>query len=922
MKNKVFFLVFSVCVGAAFVSGEEMPLSGEWEVSLSDPASGAAEWRKIVLPGTLDDAGIGAPLALEPKLDSQVLARLQRRFTHVGPAWYRRDVAIPASWEGRPVILELERVLWESRVWVDGRELSSADSLSAPHRHDLGTLSPGHHELLVRVDNSEIHPGISRLAQSFTGPGDRPLAHAYTNHTQIMWNGMLGTLVLKAESGRPHIDKMAVYPRVSPSYGLRIQLGFPGRKTGAATGRVRLVLRSGENTVIAETVKDFSMDEKALSSTIDWELTGAAIQAWDEFHPACYRLEARIPGDDDALCEARFGFRVLEGKGGSLVLNGKRIFLRGTLECAIFPLTGYPPTTVGEWKHILGRAREWGLNHLRFHSWCPPRAAFQAADELGFYLQIELPHWSHDVGANRRSWEFLDEEADRILAEYGNHPSFLLFSMGNELQGDMSLPDKLVRRLRQADARRLYSVTTFTFEKGFGRSPAPSDEFFVTRRTEKGWIRGQGIFNTSEPTFDNDYDKEVDYIKVPVITHEIGQYSVYPDLSEIARYTENLVPLNFMAIKNDLLARGLLNLAPEFTKNTGRFAALLYKEEIERALRTSRFDGFQLLGLQDFPGQGTALVGLLNAFWDSKEVITAEEFRQFCGPVVPLARISRVTLERGEALPVKFELANFFEDMPEAELAWSLLDRTKNVIARGRIQHIHSKAGELAEVGEADIRIPEGSTAEQWTLQAQLVGTAFHNAWKIWIYPKTHPPGVPAGVVFTSSLDEAMRALSEGKRVLFNPVVEQIEGIEGRFLPVFWSPFHSPEKQSGTMGMMCDPSHPALRGFPTESHSDWQWWDLALRSRSVVLDGLPVMPLVRVVDNFERNHSLGAVFEARVGDGKLLFSAIDISHDLEKRPVARQLKAALLSYMVSEEFKPVHNLTQEQLAGFVRWRKQ
>ena len=114
---------------------------------------------------------------------------------------------------------------------------------------------------------------------------------------------------------------------------------------------------------------------------------------------------------------------------------------------------------------------------------------------------------------------------------------------------------------------------------------------------------------------DKDFRASVDGMEVPTVTHEVGQYSVYPDLSEIAKYTGTLLPLNFMAVRNDLEKKGRLDKASAYLQASGKLAAILYKEEVERALKTPGISGFQLLDLHDFPGQGTALVGLLNAFW-------------------------------------------------------------------------------------------------------------------------------------------------------------------------------------------------------------------------------------------------------------------------------------------------------------------
>src|SRR5690606_29315650 len=311
-----------------------------------------------------------------------------------------------------------------------------------------------------------------------------------------------------------------------------------------------------------------------------------------------------------------FGLREITANNSEIQVNGRRVFMRGTLECAIFPLTGYPPMDKAGWMKAFNTAKAYGLNHLRFHSWCPPKAAFEAADEMGFYLQVELPLWSLTVGKDEGTNRFLEEEAVRIREEYGNHPSFCFWSLGNELQGDFNWMAKLLEELKAKDKRHLYTTTTFTFEKGHGTWPEPGDEFFVTQYTKKGWVRGQGIFNTYPPNFSTDYSKAIDSRPVPLITHEIGQYSVYPDRDEVKKYTGVLEPLNCKAVRNDLQRKNMLHLAPAFTEASGKFSANLYKEEIERALKTKGISGFQLLDLRDFPGQGTALVGILDAFWD------------------------------------------------------------------------------------------------------------------------------------------------------------------------------------------------------------------------------------------------------------------------------------------------------------------
>lgn len=914
-----FMLLFSLAcsVGAR---AEFIDVSGRWEVSLEDPRT-TTTWQPIHLPGTLDDHQIGAPLMLEPGLTTPVLAHLHRRFAHVGPAWYKRRIDIPASWAGKTITLELERVLWESRVFVDGRELSRADSLSTPHRHDLGiALTPGRHEIVVQIDNREIHRDVSLRIERYEAPESFPAAHAYTNHTQTMWNGVLGSLRLHAKE-HVALSHVAVFPRPGPEPGLEVVVTGVNPGSRPVAGTVVLALRrpgrAGEG--ITEFRQPWEIPAGGGTRRINWTLPRTlTVEPWDEFSPALYELAATLidtPATVPSRVSTTFGFREIAARDGDLRLNGNRLFLRGNLECATFPLTGHPPTEVEAWRKLLGQAKSWGLNHLRFHSWCPPEAAFVAADELGLYLQVELPHWSLAVGQDQTTWRFLEDEADRIVAAYGNHPSFLFFSLGNELEGDFTRLNALVQRLRAGDSRRLHTVTSFTFQKGHGKAPEPADEFLVTQYTDEGWIRGQGVFNDQPPAFDADYRSALTRIPVPVVSHEIGQYAVYPDLDEIGRYTGNLAPLNFIAIRDALGRKGLLPLARQFTLASGRFAAVLYKEEIERALRTPQLDGFQLLQLQDFPGQGTALVGLLNSFWESKGIISPEEFREACSPVTPLARFPKAVYERGEVFRAKVEIANFLRDFPAAEVRWTVRDQGGDTVDTGRFGPVRLARGGVHEVGEIALAIPAGGEAAQWRLEVAVGGTPYRNHWNLWVYPRGVRE-VPADVRLVTTLDAAQRALAAGERVLFAPPLDTIKGLEAKFVPVFWSPVHFP-KQPGTMGLLCDPAHPALREFPTEFHSDWQWWDPALRSRSIVLDDLTATPIVRVIDNFMRNHSLANVFEARVGHGRLLFCAIDIASDLENRPVARQLRTSLLRYVASPEFAPSSALAVDELGSLI-----
>ena len=91
-------------------------------------------------------------------------------------------------------------------------------------------------------------------------------------------------------------------------------------------------------------------------------------------------------------------------------------------------------------------------------------------------------------------------------------------------------------------------------------------------------------------------------------------------------------------------------MADSFLLASGKLQALCYKADIEAALRTKNFAGFQLLDLHDFPGQGSAIVGVLNPFWESKGYVTPQEYSEFCNSVVPLARMSKFVFNSGDTL--------------------------------------------------------------------------------------------------------------------------------------------------------------------------------------------------------------------------------------------------------------------------------
>ncbi|NJN33477.1 MAG: glycoside hydrolase family 2 [Saprospiraceae bacterium] len=900
-------LIFTKSIGQN--NSNQISLSGKWQVRLDSLAIGLSEnWvsksfvgTTISLPATLDDARLGTPSSLKPALNNYVLSNLARKHQYIGIAYYQRDITIPTAWKNKRISLTLERVIWQSTVYLDGKEIGKAESLVGSHEFDLPNVSAGKHLLTIAIDNGNKYPNINVAGNRYPDPVNLDMAHSYTNHTQIKWNGIIGEITLKASSKNAP-QNLQVYTDFE-----RKMLKFSVTQAKPNPKNWTYEIKNTEGIVVErKIIKNVQIIDNQIVIEIN---KPEKIQNWNEFNPKLYDLTV---SNADGQTQTRFGYSKVKNDKGVLTLNNTRIFLRGNLECVIFPLTGHPPMQKSEWATLIKQAKNYGLNHLRFHSWCPPKAAFEAADEAGFYCQVELPHWNLKVGEDPKTNAFLKKEADKIINDYGNHPSFLMLSLGNELEGDANFMNNMVADLKKKDPRHLYATTTFSFKKPMGVRPEPEDDFFVTQWTDKGWVRGQGIFNDKAPHFDKDYAENSKHINVPLVTHEIGQYSVYPDLREIPKYTGVLMPLNFIAVKNDLEKKRTFGSSQCFYASIGQLAALLYKEEIERALKTPNIDGFQLLQLQDFPGQGTALVGLLNAFWESKGAISAQEFRQFNSEIVPLIRFEKAVYEAGETFKSSVEIANFYQEKKAQNILWTIKDDAGNVLKTGSIDNQNLTIGNNPNLGIIELPI-NTETAKRLKITVSLKNTIYENKWHIWVYPKTNYAA--SNIVVTSKFSEAEEALKQGKKVLFNPKTDSIEGIKGRFTPVFWSPVHFPD-QPGTMGLLLNEKHPAFASFPTQSHTEWQWWDLCIQSKSVIIDSLQVRPIVQTIDNFVTNHHLAAVFEAKVGEGQLIFSAMDISTNLDRRPAARQLRNSLLQYMVKPEIlSPINQFLFKRLVG-------
>ena len=865
--------ILIACLGllSLGLQAQSISLAGEWNVELGKSGSAFAnskrasqgEAKRAILPGTIDTNCLG----FAPK-DTMETTHLTRLYAYKGTARYSRTINIPKDWKKKPVELFLERTrpTW---VYVDGELVDSCNFISTPQRYLLPKkVKPGKHFLEIVVDNGRGVPD-----QVYGS------SHAYTEDTQTNWNGIIG--------------------------------------------RIELQLASSTNC------KSTEMLAGAISIRSVVPLAGA--------------IPSRSVASPSALQMPDFA-KDFHIEGAHFYANGHRIFLRGKHDAAVWPLTGHVEMSVEGWMKYLGICKEYGINHVRFHSWCPPEAAFVAADSLGIYLQPELPFWGSFDKKDEKLMTFLHQEGVNILREYGHHPSFRMMALGNELWGDIDKMKEFVDDFRKIAPDKYYTFGS-NYYLGYQGIKEGMDYFTTCRIGGEGWgkynthTRGSfsfadaydgGMINHFHPNSTMNFDEACDpWAKpqawqkpdasrkqtagIPIISHETGQFQTYPDYREIKKYTGVLHPYNFEVFRRRLAAAGMLSQADDFHKASGLWSVKLYKADIEMDLRTRNMAGFQLLDIQDYPGQGSAFVGILDAFMENKGITTSEEWRQWCSPVVPLLEMKKFCFEDGEKIQAKVKVANYGgTSLYGKKLMWKIGD------AEG-VMNIFTYDEGLIDVGILDEEISADKPAKL-NVSLNIEGTEARNSYELWVYPKKALE--KKGIIIARDLNqEVVKVLEKGGKVLWMPDSLPYT-VGGLFQTDYWNyrmfkticENNKKKVSPGTLGILTNPEHPIFKGFPTEIHTNWQWFPVIKESHPLVLDNFAkdYRPIVQVIDNIERNHKLGLVMEWKVGAGKLLVCMSDLEK-AAKYPEGKAFYQSVIDYMRSADFNPSAEITVDEL---------
>ena len=909
---------------------DKISLAGEWKFRIDSLDQGTVrQWYnkvfddKVTLPGSMAENGKGNEVTLKTDWTGDIVDKsyftdmkyekyrqpgnikipfwLKPVKYYKGAAWYQKEVELPANWSGKRVFLFLERCHWESTVYVNGQKAGTQNSLATPHEYDItDLLDPGKNLVSIRIDNRVIIPiGVN--------------SHSISDHTQSNWNGIIGDISLIAKPS-VYIDEVRIYPDIQKKIAkVIITVRNPGKVDFKGELQIKAVSFNSDNNRELP-AKNITIVINSGEQQITLEYKIRKPQLWSEFTPVLYKMSVTLIGSDKNGYDNRsvdFGMREFSTNGTHFEINGKPTFLRGTTECCIFPLTGYPPTDVASWEKVLQTCKNYGLNHVRFHSFCPPEAAFIAADKLGMYFHIECSSWANQgasIGNGGPVDQFIYDESDRIIKAYGNHPSFCMLAYGNEPAGknQEEYLGKLITYWKSKDNRRVYTSAA-------GWPIIPENDYNLTSEPRiQHWGEGlNSIINAQPPQTMFDYNDFVAKYKVPIVSHEIGQWCVYPDFKEIEKYCGVLKPTNFEIFRESLIENNMGDQAEDFLMASGKLQVLCYKADIEAALRTLGFGGFEILQLHDFPGQGTALVGVLNPFFESKGYVTPEEFRMFCNETVPLARMKRLIYKAGEKFEAMVEVAHFgAKPIKNAEIFCRVIDSSGQILRKETMTMDEIKIGNGVPVGLFTMDIKAITGARKLTFEVSIAGTSFINRWDFWVYPEDNE--CDFGKVYVTDVlnKKAEDFLKKGGSVLLLTYgkVGKTKGAQVAigFSSIFWNTAWTGNQPPHTLGILCDPKHPLFNSFPTEYHSNWQWWDPVSHSQAMILDGFPVQlkPLIQPIDTWFENRRLALAFETKTGGGKLLVCSIDLKNIQEERIVSKQLLKSVLDYMNSDSFDP------------------
>ena len=802
----------------------------------------------------------------------------------VGNFFYRRSFVVDKA--DVPAALWFGGVQNACSVWLNDVYLGRHEGYSAPFEMAIpaGVLCAGENTVVLSVSNYDL-----------VGYQDEPVSGLMNRAANQYTGGVYGDVELRLYSS-PLRDVTILVSNDCSSVSVEPETTEKITFCWAVYDGKKL-LRSGE------------ADGKFCFDTTD-------LPRWSPEDPHTLQL---VLAYGDASLERTFGVRRLVGKGKTFYFNGKPYYLRGICEHGYFPETVHPTTDPHFYRNLIRTIKNLGFNFIRFHTYIPNEEYMQAADELGILMQVESP--------NNTTYE----EWEQIITFCRRHPSVIMYSCGNELLMDepfiahlhkcadavhtrtdsMFSPISALRGVEyyflepEQEAKLLH--TPFTHHPERLKTVTSFSDIFKT----VGHMQLSYECTDVDPAY---IDRANEVFDVPLVGHEICIQGTYTDLTLADRYADSNIRLSpmFSTLKQHLKDKGMLQKAPLFFRNSCRWQQLLRKHCFEHTRLCRTMAGYEFLGPIDTHWHTFGYdVGMMNEFYELKPGETVRNVRMYNSDTVLLNDLNTdVNFTAGDDLQVKISVSHFGpQDLQNAALNLRLtMDR--KLIANAHVAIDEVKTGEVTDLYTLQVKLPATAKPAAMELYTTLEAgdTYAENCWDLYLFPENTADAENLVIADKFAPEELLALLQDGKDVLLlggEPFVTQ---------PMSFRISLAGRTNGNLATVITD--HPALGDLPHEGFCGWQFRRLLEGGKAICFESenVPFDPIIEVASSHKYVIRQSALFEYRVGAGRLLVCGMNFT---DTDPAARWLKNQLIAYANSADFDPDYTLTESDLLALI-----
>jgi len=842
------------------------------------------------------------------------------RHNYVGKGWYRRTVEIPDSWKGKRIFLMVTGISRYSKIWVGGQYVGEHIGYLSTQEHEISQQAvPGQSvTVTIQVDSKQRWEVDTLFGAS-----------SLADYMDVAWGGIWGHVLLEARSDAWLTD-LYVQPDVLGS-SCTVSATLSGNNDLSDAVKLEVFeasgKRVGETRVIMHPVSSIGQRVSAKVA-----LPGA--QLWTPDTPTLYTARLSLLKKEQVLdtAESRFGMRQFTVDGYRLLLNGKRIMLRGYGDDHIYPEQMAMPCDKDLHLRRLRIIKSYGFNHVRHHSTVMPPEYYEACDEIGVITTVEFPivyapyipgtgtRWKKEVSPGADPKPALDtyhREWAAVITQNRNHPSVLCWVMGNELYADMPI--------------------RYSF-RDIAKKLDPAGIYLDSDGVDKALLRDQKRDRPTVAIYDIQYDEWADPVVSttkfstpqpikPVLSHEAGNYLTFslPDLSD--QFTNNFKPFWMTAGKVKLEKLGLLQEATKWAEKSECLYTFLHKCNLESLRKNPFLSGYHWWLFQDY---WTTANGIVDLYFRPKS-ITKEEVLVFNNEVVLLQDGLAMTYRGNSRLDLKILVSNFSAEPLQGEMTWEVKAGGETV-AKKTVSVSQIPQGDVAEAVVIGLVLPEQAKPSKLSVSAKLSagGKQYGNDWSSRIFPAVTRPAISPVPVFVSDAQSKLfgtwglksipgdgpldahavyvtddlldvRVIDAMKRgacvVCLGGADPFLNAYPVTFRTTWWKAGDVPEKNN-TGTFVYD--HPATRAIAPDGWCDGGWFYLIEGAKKYVIEDAPSRPdvIIRALSSMAMVQDEALLFEVGVGKGSLIVSGLN-HENASGRPENEWVLAKIIDYASS-----------------------